>query len=104
MLFGDVSKHNKKYNWYDLSGEFGIGFTQNDILFYFDLEDYDKIKNYCWRFNEYGTLIAHDPEAWPKKKRVIACWRVIFNEKDIKKKIKYKKDKWDLRKKNLEVV
>ena len=40
----------KKYNKYDLSGEFGIGWTENtNQEFYFDLEDYDKIKSYCWR-------------------------------------------------------
>ena len=42
------NKSNKKYNNYDLSGEFGIGYTNNDKIFFFDLEDYDKIKNYCW--------------------------------------------------------
>lgn len=98
--FGTTRKIMNKY----IFNQIGIGYTVKGEKFYFDKEDFDKIKNYCWRFNEYGTLIAHDPEAWPKKKRVIACWRVIFNEKGMTKKIKYKKDKWDLRKKNLEVV
>ena len=40
----------RKLNTYDLSGEYGIGWTHNtNREFYFDLEDYDKIKNYCWR-------------------------------------------------------
>lgn len=39
---------NKKYNTYDLSGEYGIGYTRKGEEFYFDLEDYDKIKDYCW--------------------------------------------------------
>lgn len=40
---------DKKYNKYDLSGEFGVGWTSNtNNEFYFDLDDYDKIKNYCW--------------------------------------------------------
>lgn len=40
---------NKKYNQYNISGEFGIGWTTNtNREFYFDLEDYDKIKDYCW--------------------------------------------------------
>ena len=39
----------KKRNKYDLSGEYGIGFASNtNKEFYFDLEDYDKIKDYCW--------------------------------------------------------
>lgn len=42
-------KANKKYNTYDLSGDFGIGYCSNtNNPFYFDLKDYDKIKNYCW--------------------------------------------------------
>ncbi len=41
-------KLNKKYNTYDLTGEYGIGYTQKDEPFYFDLEDFDLIKDYCW--------------------------------------------------------
>lgn len=47
-IFG---KQNKKYNKYDLSGEYGIGYTENGTAFYFDLEDYDKIKDYYWNNN-----------------------------------------------------
>ena len=43
---------NKKYNTYDLSGEYGIGYTSKGEEFYFDLEDYDKIKDYCWWIND----------------------------------------------------
>lgn len=43
------SKKNKKENKYDLSGKFGVGWTSNsNEEFYFDLEDYDKIKSVCW--------------------------------------------------------
>ena len=58
------TKH--KTNNYDLNGEYGVGWTTNtNKEFYFDLEDYDKIKDYCW--NEkidkhgYSVLIAHIP-------------------------------------------
>lgn len=44
----EYNKQNKKYNEYDLTGEYGIGYTFKGEEFYFDLEDYDKIKNYCW--------------------------------------------------------
>lgn len=46
----------KKYNKYDLSGEYGIGYTLKGEKFYFDLEDYDKIKDYCWYSDNYGYL------------------------------------------------
>ncbi len=51
----------KKYNKYDLSGEFGIVWTVNtNQEFYFDLEDYDKIKNYCWRETNDGYVATLD--------------------------------------------
>ena len=52
-----VAKQSKKYNTYDLSGEYGIGYTSNGEKFYFDLDDYDKIKDYCW-FNTKGYICA----------------------------------------------
>ena len=40
---------NKKYNKYDItSHDYGIGWTYDGYEFYFDLLDYDLIKNYCW--------------------------------------------------------
>ena len=39
----------RKGNIYDLSGEYGIGYTINSNKpFYFDLEDYDLIKQFTW--------------------------------------------------------
>ena len=39
----------RKDNIYDLSGEYGIGYAvNNNTIFYFDLEDYELIKNYTW--------------------------------------------------------
>lgn len=47
----------KKYNVYDLSGDFGIGYTSNtNEEFYFDLCDYDKIKDVCWSVNSGGYV------------------------------------------------
>ena len=60
-----ASKRFSKENRYDLSGEYGIGYCSNTgAEFYFDLEDYDKIKNYCWyedvSKNGYHSLRAKD--------------------------------------------
>ena len=39
----------KKYNTYDLTSfDYGIGYDNKGEEFYFDLEDYDIIKDYCW--------------------------------------------------------
>ena len=53
---------HKKYNTYDLTGEYGIGYTSKDEEFYFDLEDYDKIKDYCWRITMQGYVRAYSPK------------------------------------------
>ena len=39
---------NKKHNQYNLLEDYGIGYDSKNREFYFDLEDYDKIKEYYW--------------------------------------------------------
>ena len=56
----EFNSQKKKDNIYDLSGEYGIGYTGNtNKPFYFDLEDYDLIKNYYWSENSNGYARAH---------------------------------------------
>lgn len=52
-----IGKNNKKYNRYDLSGSFGVGYTSKNEEFYFDLEDYDMIKDICWYKDEHGYIV-----------------------------------------------
>ena len=49
---------NKDVNTYNLTGEYGIGYTSKGEEFYFDLEDYDKIKGYCWYINSRNYVCA----------------------------------------------
>ena len=62
----DLASNNCKSNKYDLSGEYGVGWTHNtNREFYFDLEDFDKIKDYCWsemihKGTNYSCLVARD--------------------------------------------
>ena len=51
--------HGKKYNDYDLTGDYGIGYTFNGEEFYFDLEDYEKIRNICWHMHIRGYITGH---------------------------------------------
>ncbi len=53
-----VIKNLKKYNTYNLTGEYGIGYTSKGEEFYFDLEDYDLIKDYCWHIDVHGYVVA----------------------------------------------
>lgn len=63
----EMCKARKKQNIYDLSGDYGIGYTNNidysdpaheRNYFYFDLEDYEIIKDYCWCFDKDGYLFT----------------------------------------------
>lgn len=54
-----LGKNSKKYNIYDLTGEFGIGYTFKGERFLFDLEDYDLIKDYCWFIDERGYVLTN---------------------------------------------
>lgn len=47
---------NLKTNQYDLTKKYGIGYTSKGEEFYFDLEDYDKIKDYCWYKTHFGYI------------------------------------------------
>ena len=58
IIFNQNTKH--KYNKYDLSGEYGVGWTFNtNKEFYFDLEDYAKIKNYYWYIDKRGYVVTN---------------------------------------------
>lgn len=65
---------NKKYNTYDLTGEYGIGYTFNGEEFYFDLEDYDLIKNYCWHIDKHGYVVARELN----KDRMVKFHKLLF--------------------------
>lgn len=71
-------ENGKKYNTYDLTGEYGIGYTEEGEKFYFDLEDYDKINKQYWSINSEGYVIAYTGEC-RKMHRLITN----ANEKDV---------------------
>ena len=70
---------NKRHNKYDLSGEYGIGYTSKGEEFYFDLEDYDKIYPYCWVVSSSTkTIVARNPETG----KLIALHRLVMGFPD----------------------
>lgn len=88
----------KKYNTYDLSGEYGIGYASNNNKpFYFDIEDYDKIKDYCWSIRKDGYVYARD-----SNNNVIKMHNVVMNFKSDVDHIHHKK--YDNRKNELRIV
>jgi hypothetical protein len=72
----------RKYNRYDLSGDFGIGYTTKDEEFYFDLEDYDIIKSYCWSKHAGYIVSRNTSENFDKSTKVVRLHRVIMNLDD----------------------
>lgn len=91
-------KNNKRYNSYDLTGEYGIGYTAKGEEFYFDLEDYNKIKDYCWYF-ERGYVKAHSID---DNKKIVQFHRIVLPDTDRVDHINHHTN--DNRKQNLRAV
>lgn len=90
----------RKLNEYDLSGEYGIGWTSNTHReFYFDLEDYDKIKDYTWcehksSKDNYNTLETYDSDL---KKHLRMHWILGYKGCDHKDRNPFNNRKENLR-------
>lgn len=87
---------------YNLSGDYGVGYTLKGEKFYFDLEDYDKIKDFNWSYFNDGYL-----RGWDKNnKRIVYMHRLILglNTTDKKDVDHINHKKYDNRKSNLRIV
>lgn len=102
---GCLSKANrfqKKYNQYDLSGTNGVGYTSKGEKFYFDLEDYDRIKDYCWYMDRQGYVMSTVHENNTSKG--IIMHRLIMNCPEDKDVDHINHIEYDNRKSNLRIV
>lgn len=72
------SKERKKFNTYDLSGEYGIGYDDKGNEFYFSKEDYDFIGQYYWKINKYGYPLTHLPRG-QQSQRAMLMHRMLMN-------------------------
>lgn len=91
----------KKYNTYDLNSfDYGVGYTSNtNKLFMFDKDDYDLIKDFCWRENvTTGYIITSY-----NKKTNYALHRMIMDVKDDEYIDHINRNKADNRKVNLRI-
>ena len=81
-LKNEVGNKNRRFNQYDMSGDFGIGYTNNNNEpFYFDKEDFDKIKDYCWssckhKKDGYVKLCSRDA----KSKKLVSFHQIVFGK------------------------
>jgi hypothetical protein len=58
-LIGDA---HKKYNKYNLSGEYGIGYVDDGREFYFDKEDFHLIEKHYWNIDPHGYTYTNNPD------------------------------------------
>lgn len=97
------NKQNKIKNKYDLSGEYGIGYTSNGTEFKFDIEDYEKIVGYCWNVNSLNYITSHG-----ENRETIYLHRIIMDVSGIDWKENQvdhiNHDTTDNRKTNLRIV
>lgn len=75
-----ILKH--KFNTYDLSGEYGIGYTSKGEEFYFDLDDYELIKDYCWHLNSKGYVCTNINKEYITMHRFILGYGFV-NDNDV---------------------
>jgi len=77
---GRMKGNPQNHNRYEFYNDIGIGYTNKNERFYFDKEDYDIIKNYCWQMNQQGYVQTQ------KNKKKILMHRLLLNvpnDKDI---------------------
>lgn len=89
---------------YDLSGGYGVGYTNKGEEFWFDLEDYNKIKDFYWWYDDNGYVQAIVGEKHIRLHRLVMN---ITDESVIIDHIQHparEKHKIDNRKSNLRIV
>jgi hypothetical protein len=94
----------KKYNVYDLSGPYGMGITFSGYTFYFDLEDFDKIKKYCWHKHKDGYLRTCLYTENGKNKYILMHKLIVLNGDPLLEIDHINGNPYDNRKENLRVV
>lgn len=92
------SKVNKKYNDYEIQEDYVIMYTTKGEPFFIDIEDFWKVKDYCWCKNKDGYL-----RGWINKKRML-LHRLIMNCPDNMVVDHINHDITDNRKNNLRIL
>lgn len=105
LLTSVLKKRALKFrNTYDLSGTYGVGYTNKGEKFYFDIEDFDKIKQYCWRIDKDGYVVTNLPSSESATRSLIPLHRLVLQAKkdDVVDHIKH--NTVDNRKSQLRIV
>lgn len=93
---------NAKCNEWIVDGEITIGVTSNGQQFLIDTSDYHKVKEYCWRVDKAGYVVANSRNG---SNKIIRLHRVIMDVFDRKICVDHKNwNKLDNRKCNLRIA
>lgn len=105
-----VDKRHQKtletHNTYEQKNGYYIGYTQKKEQFFFDIEDYEIIKNYVWHIGKDGYVVTNNPN-WKEKNKhkLIRMHRLVMGISDDSIKIDHKNRKRnDNRKDNLRIA
>lgn len=104
--FDANGKFLRQYNDYDLSGEYGVGYTLNGEEFYFDIEDYNLIKDYCWYKDSCNYIRANTYDDNHKRTSVLMHQLIMQTDgvKEMPDHIHGRGTRNDNRKSNLRIV
>lgn len=94
------SNHERyiKENYYIIEDDYVIGLTTNtNKKFYIDKEDFDRIKHFCWREDNYGYIVTQSKRKTIKLHRYIMQPDCIYAIDHINHNVK------DNRKRNLRI-
>lgn len=95
-----IYKGKIKTNTYNLENEYGIGICHNTLnKFYFDLDDYDKIKDYCWMEDVNGYIVTFS------KRKCVYMHRLVMDLEGVDVEVDHiKHNTNDNRKRMLRIV
>lgn len=93
---------NTKYNEWIIDGDTTIGVTSKGEKFYIDTSNYDVVKDYCWRIDKHGYVVANGRDG---KNKIVRLHRIIMCVSDKGVLVDHKNwNKLDNRKYNLRVA
>ncbi len=72
---------HKKENRYEIDGSSVRMFDSKNSMFVFDLEDLDKVRQFCWKVNNRGYVLSYTPSV-NGKRHSISLHRLIMDCKD----------------------
>lgn len=91
-------KYKKKYNRYEICGNYVTMYTLNNEPFDIDLEDFWKVKDICWHKDTSGYIVGITND------NIIRLHRYVMNCPDDMEVDHKKHDKSDNRKENLRIA